>query len=106
MALSKKIKSNNSFIVCINDIDKLISADNMRLIQSLKTADNNNYDSNIMSGSLVADDKNDDVISLISDDENDIISLISDEESEYEFTNPSQVTDNYNYHARKNIDLN
>ena len=94
----KDIKSNNSFIVCINNVDKHISADNMRLIQSVKTAeskDNINKDNNcdisknIMSDALISDGENDDVISLISE-----------EESEYEFTNPSQFT-NYNYHARK-----
>ena len=63
----KDIKSNNSFIVCINNVDKHISADNMRLIQSIKTAESNkdniykdsiNDDSsNIMSDSLVADNK-------------------------------------------------
>ena len=37
----KDIKSNNSFIVCINNVDKHISADNMRLIQSVKTAEIN-----------------------------------------------------------------
>ena len=88
----KKFKSNNSFIVCINNVDKHISADNMRLIQGIKTADNKNDE--IIS--LVADDKTDDVISLISND--DVISLISDEEGEYEFTNPSQ---NYSYDSTR-----
>ena len=92
----KKFKSKNSFIVCINDVDKHVSADNMRLIQGIKTADNKNDE--IIS--LVADNKNDDAISLISDDENDI-SLISDEESEYEFTNPSQVINNNDYNSKK-----
>ena len=70
------------------------------LIQSMKTANkdniykDSNYESssNIMSESLISDDEND---SIMSD------SSISDEESEYEFTNPSQVTNNYNYNVRK-----
>ena len=94
----KNIQSNNSFIVCVNNIDKHISADNMRLIQSVKTAenkDNINKDSNCdIPKNIMSDD-------LISDGEHDdLISLISDEESEYEFTNPSQFS-NYNYNARK-----
>ena len=79
----------------------------MRLIQSVKTAESskninmnkdntinnklNNFTSNIMSESLISDDEND---SIMSD------SSISDEESEYEFTNPTQVT-NHNYNVRK-----
>ena len=60
----KNIQSNNSFIVCVNNIDKPISADNMRLIQSVKTAenkDNINKDSNcdipknIMSDDFISD---------------------------------------------------
>ena len=96
----KNIKSNNSFIVSVNNVDKHISADNMRLIQSVKTAeskdninkDNINKDSNY--------DNSNDIMSdaLISDGENYVISLISDEESEYEFTNPSN---NYNYSKKK-----
>ena len=93
----KNIKSNNSFIVCVNNVDKHISADNMRLIQSVKTAeskDNINKDNNCDIPKNMSDD-------LISDGEHDdVISLISDEESEYEFTNPSQLS-NYNYNTRK-----
>ena len=101
----KNIKSNNSFIVSVNNVDKHISADNMRLIQSVKTAeskDNINKD-NINKDNINKDsnyDNSNDIMSdaLISDGENDVISLISDEESEYEFTNPSN---NYNYSKKK-----
>ena len=101
----KNIKSNNSFIVSVNNVDKHISADNMRLIQIVKTAeskDNINKD-NINKDNINKDsnyDNSNDIMSdaLISDGENDVISLISDEESEYEFTNPSN---NYNYSKKK-----
>ena len=77
----------------------------MRLIQSIKTAESNKDNNN--KDNITYDSSNCTFSSNINDiifHENDIImsdSFISDEESEYEFTKPSQVTDNYNYHARK-----
>ena len=99
--LIKAFKNNNSYIVSIDNCDKHISADNMRLIQSVQTAESdkntniNNNDSII--NQAVADNvsKPNSLNNSIIDQDNDFISdtesiMSSSDISEYEFPNSNQ----------------
>ena len=95
--LVKQVKSNNSYIVNINDCDKHISSDMMRLSENNSDSNqlimNNNNDSN----SLVKND-NDEYFS-----DND--SNFSEENDEYTFTNNSDrnfiLANDNNHRIRK-----
>ena len=65
----KNFKSNNSYIVTIGDIDKHISSDNIRLLQSVKTiVDDNRF--NNYSNDLEYDNSSEPEYDLDSEDDN------------------------------------
>ena len=80
----KNFKSNNSYIVTIDDIDKHISNDNLRLLQSIKTIvnDKDNRFNNCLND-LEDDNISEPDIDLDSDDDNI---------SEFEFPNTGNLS--------------
>ena len=85
----KEIKSNNSYIVTVSDIDKHISGDHIRLSSKEASNDNENINDHNLKSAMDSNDVDSDCDE--NSDTSDSVSIFSDDESDIDIPSTRTV---------------